>query len=132
MGPMTGYMELNWPAFDAARDQLSSEGWEAISPADIDRNLGVTPSDVITPEKLQELFREDVIAILTCEAIFALPGWTRSVGSAIEYQLGRAIGCRIYDYETRQLITPDWFTLPQMWQHQNLFPGITKFHNAHA
>jgi hypothetical protein len=41
-GPMTGYPGFNYGAFDEARDLLASEGWDVISPADLDReNLGL-------------------------------------------------------------------------------------------
>ena len=47
-GPMRGYKDYNFPAFDAARDQLVKEGWRVISPADIDRHSKTTPRILTT------------------------------------------------------------------------------------
>jgi hypothetical protein len=38
-GPMRGRKFFNFPAFDAARDILLSQGYEVISPADMIENL---------------------------------------------------------------------------------------------
>ena len=38
-GPMTGYPRFNFDAFDAARDDLRSDGYDVISPADLDIRL---------------------------------------------------------------------------------------------
>lgn len=44
-GPMRGHPELNWPAFDRAAAEVALMGYEPVSPADIDRDMGVTPDN---------------------------------------------------------------------------------------
>ena len=39
-GPMRGIPQYNFPVFDAARDKAIALGWDAVSPADLDRANG--------------------------------------------------------------------------------------------
>ncbi len=43
-GPMSGYPQYNFPAFDEARDELRENGWQVVSPADMDREHGLDPT----------------------------------------------------------------------------------------
>ncbi len=43
-GPMSGYPQYNFPAFDKARDELEKNGWQVGSPADMDREHGFDPT----------------------------------------------------------------------------------------
>ena len=44
-GKMRGITYYNFPAFDAARDRLTALGFEVLSPADMDRKMGLDPRD---------------------------------------------------------------------------------------
>ena len=44
-GPMTGIDKYNFPAFDAAAQDLRDMGFHPVSPADIDRAHGFDPTD---------------------------------------------------------------------------------------
>lgn len=86
---MTGHQLHNFPAFDSARDYLNGKGWLAISPADIDRRLGInenSPPD-ITEKMMPMMLRDDVNVILEVDAMYMLEGWERSTGARAEHAL---------------------------------------------
>jgi len=97
-GPMRGYPEFNFPAFAAARDVLNAQGWNAISPADMDIAVGFDPKQahLATPEFLDAALRRDIDAILRSQAIYMLRGWENSVGARAEYWLARWRGIEIH------------------------------------
>lgn len=108
-GPMRGYPEYNFPAFDTARDYLRSTGWNATSPADLDRdavaNGGFAEGHVFTDEEIRELARRDVDAIMQLrrsqgDAIVLLPGWQDSTGARAEVALGLWLRLPFYLFQT--------------------------------
>jgi Domain of unknown function (DUF4406)/Domain of unknown function (DUF5664) len=86
-GPMRGIKDLNFPAFDKARIKLKEEGYDVISPADLDRQHGLTNN--------KGYAKRDVAEILKCDAIYLLKGWEDSVGASAEFFLARWIGLDI-------------------------------------
>jgi hypothetical protein len=89
-GPMSGIPGFNFAAFDEARDGLIEEGWEVVSPADLDRAVGFDPSaGVVSKEFLDEAMERDIAAILRVDALVMLPGWRTSTGAKAEYALAK-------------------------------------------
>lgn len=105
-GPMRGYNKFNFPAFDAARDRFVQNGWNVISPADIDRAAGVTESTLPSqttdskPFVVRDFFTLLFIAHKGGGAIAMLPGWEKSTGAAAEFFLARWFGLKVLDAET--------------------------------
>lgn len=98
-GPMRGIDEFNFPSFDLARDMWAAKGWSAISPADMDREHGLSEKN--PPQADVKLMREvmsrDCKAILglcpgSGDCLLVLPGWEKSKGSAVEVALARFMG----------------------------------------
>jgi nucleoside 2-deoxyribosyltransferase len=85
-GPMRGYDELNFPAFDSAAAELRAEGHEVFSPADNDRTKGY---DIYGgPEVMRNCIMDDLTYIAReAEAVALLPGWEASKGVAAEVAL---------------------------------------------
>jgi hypothetical protein len=109
-GPMTGYPEFNFPAFDAARDYLERD-WNVISPADMDRELGFDPAwDDVTAEFLRDAMRRDIDAVMHVDALYALAGWEQSKGASAEVALAEWRGIPVYYEEvpngTPALVSP--------------------------
>lgn len=96
-GPMTGYPKHNFPAFDAAAQELRDSGWEAVSPADLDRMLGITEESTAEEcaPKMEALIRTDLDAILTCDWMMMLRGWEKSTGARAEHALAVWRGMKI-------------------------------------
>lgn len=85
-GPMTGLPELNFPAFHAAAQELRAAGHDVINPAEINPDPGTAWEDCM---------RADIAQLVTCDAIFLLPGWERSRGASLEHHIARELGLRI-------------------------------------
>ena len=103
-GPMRGYENFNFPAFDYAAEQLRKEGHEVFSPAERDRDIHGTAlennatGDEKQAEKavgfsLREALAADTQYIaLVADAIALLPGWEKSAGANAEMALAHALG----------------------------------------
>ena len=107
-GPMRGIPLCNFPAFDAARDKFHAEGFNVISPADIDRDHSFDamtdplPEGAAMTELARECIRRDVAAILDGYGdtpppthIALLPGWITSKGACVEYALAHFLGLKM-------------------------------------
>lgn len=98
-GPMSGYENWNYQAFDAAAADLRSRGYEAINPVDLDREVGFDPA-TSSPEDfdLPAAIRRDVEAILSCQAIVMLPGHENSKGATAERHVAHWGGLDVLVY----------------------------------
>lgn len=89
-GPMSGVQLFNFPMFDLVRDHLLALGYNVISPADLDREVGFDPeTGVVSKVFLEEAMKRDLDAIMKADAIVMLPGWERSTGAKAELALAR-------------------------------------------
>lgn len=82
-GPMSGYEEHNFPAFNAAAADLRSQGYFVINPAD----HGVVPG-----AEWADYLRHDIAKLAACESIALLPGWIRSEGARLEVVIAQSLG----------------------------------------
>lgn len=103
-GPMRGYPEFNFPAFDLTTYWLRWMGHTVFNPAERDIKNGFDPTGLKgTMEELAELnfdLREALAADMAfiCEHathIYMLPGWSKSPGATAERALGLALGLTI-------------------------------------
>jgi hypothetical protein len=117
-GPMTGYDQYNFPAFDAARDDLTAKGFKVISPADIDREIGFDPSvGTLDDFDLPAAIRRDVDAILGCDAVVLLPGHETSRGATAERYVAKWAGIPCYTYPDLKPYTgPQWPGAVDDWE----------------
>lgn len=101
-GPMRGYECFNFPAFDSAASLLESQGYDPISPAQMDRDAfgwGVCPSeDVMAGFSVEDALRRDFQAILGADGIVLLPGWEKSSGATAERFVAETTGKKVYLY----------------------------------
>ncbi len=88
-GPMTGYPEHNYPAFHAAREQLRSEGFEVLCPAEKGRVPGWA---------WEQYLKRDLIMVCFADAVVLLPGWADSRGACLEVHVARELGLPIRDF----------------------------------
>lgn len=80
-GPMTGYPDLNYPAFFAAEETVRALGHETLNPA---RH----------PAKgsWADYLRLDLADVLAAEQVVVLPGWEASRGAALEVHVAHQLG----------------------------------------
>jgi hypothetical protein len=85
-GPMTGYVEHNYPTFNHIADTLNLQGWNVYNPAghfggDHDRARS-------------EYLRADTQDILRVDTFVLLPDWQTSPGALLEVTLAYNLGVR--------------------------------------
>lgn len=85
-GPMTGYPELNFPAFHARTAELRAEGYEVINPAEVNPDPATLYADCM---------RKDLAVLLTCDKLVLLPGWHASRGASAEWLVADICGLAI-------------------------------------
>lgn len=91
-GPMRGYPEYNFPAFDAAAKDWRRAGHDVVNPAELDRVDGVHEfTDPLPSGFLRDAMRRDLVAICKCDAIVLLPGWEASSGVKVELALAELL-----------------------------------------
>ena len=108
-GPMRGYADGNFPAFDRQAKNFEDKGWIVINPAEMDRVEGSPPNghvdfnpetDYDDQEFIRTALKRDMDAICDrCTAIYMMSNWEDSRGAKAEWHLAKAIGLNIY-YET--------------------------------
>jgi len=87
-GPMSGIKDFNFPAFFAAAEKLEADGHEVFNPAQKDLEQWGTIEEVRLKANYRECLRKDLNWILDhAECVALLPGWEKSRGAQIEYQL---------------------------------------------
>lgn len=104
-GPMTGYPDLNFPAFHAAAAEYRKRGCFVINPAEM--NGGDAEIANMTAAEQQahwvRCMKKDINALLTCDEIVMLDGWTKSKGATLEHHIARNLGLTInYPVDTFQ------------------------------
>ena len=85
-GPMTGLPEYNYPAFNAAAEELRRQGHEVENPAE-------------NPEppcrSWEGYMRMAVAQLVRCETVALLPGWEASKGANVEHRLAHDLGLKV-------------------------------------
>lgn len=84
-GPMTGLPNFNYPRFHLEAARLRALGYEVINPAELNE-----PTD---PRAV--CMRRDIQALMTCDAVAMLPGWTTSQGAMLEHACAVQCGMEV-------------------------------------
>ena len=82
---MTGIDGLNFPAFHRAAASLRASGYDVVNPAEINPD---------PTAKWEDCMRQDIAALVTCEAIALLPGFENSRGAKLERHIALHLGMR--------------------------------------
>jgi hypothetical protein len=77
-GPMSGYPEANYPAFDEAQYRLEAAGYIAVNPTKVH----------VARCHYVDLIREDLRVMLDCHGIAVLENWWESTGARNEVSVG--------------------------------------------
>lgn len=106
-GPMSKLDDHNFPMFDAAHTALRMLGHIVVNPADLTRIL----HDGVTTLPPHIYLREDIKALLTCQAICLLPGWENSSGAKLEAATALTLRLPFFFYQKAEGALP--FTPPE-------------------
>jgi len=103
-GPMRGMEDNNFPTFDAARDDLVSEGYTVISPADIDRFAESKSVTYAYSDQTRFVIRDTFALIYLKQlgnpdnGVALLEGWHTSKGALAERATAEWLGLSAYRY----------------------------------
>lgn len=101
-GPMTGMADLNYPAFNEAAERLRAKGWHVENPAE-----NPVPH-VDAACEWAAYMRMGVSQLMTCHAIYLLPGWEKSKGACIEHQLAQSLGMEVMHHHQQEDVLQGW------------------------
>jgi hypothetical protein len=97
-GPMRGKPDLNFPAFDRRRDELLTQGYAVVSPADMDRYSG----ENATNAHVRQYLARDMAALAVSDYISFLPGWLHSKGALAEHAAAGWLGVDVLENSDRE------------------------------
>jgi hypothetical protein len=112
-GPMSGYPQFNFPLFYKAAAQLRADGWNVVSPAELDADTDAeipetalasvsgSHKDLVPGHTWGSLLARDVkmLADDGIQGIVFLPDWQKSRGARLEAFTGTQIpGFKFYRY----------------------------------
>ena len=88
-GPMTGIARYNFPAFFAEELRLRDAGEKGIcNPARVDMELDRFDPDDPHPREMKHYAQRDIMQLMDCDKMSALPGWDDSKGARAEHAVG--------------------------------------------
>lgn len=91
-GPMTGLPDLNYPAFNDAAARLRKRCWHVENPAE-------NPAPHVEAQcSWTAYMRMGISQLMTCHAIYLLPGWQQSPGASAEYFIAQRLGLVVYEH----------------------------------
>lgn len=103
-GPMRGCPEHNIPAFRSAARRLREFGLDVVSPAEVGE-AWAGPDQNSQPA--EAWMREDLKALVTCNAMACLPGWEASTGARCKVAVALTLGFRFYSLDGWPLVPPE-------------------------
>lgn len=98
-GGMSGLPDNNFPAFRDAAVRLRNEGWDIVSPVELDEQDGIASTAQLGDPDYKDALARDLRCLMDVEAIILLPGWQNSKGARTELSLARHYGHKIFYYQ---------------------------------
>lgn len=99
-GPMKGYPDHNWPAFQHACDVLRRTGLKIVSPHEVTADANVN----VPVEYPMHFLKADLLEMLAqTQGIILLKGWPKSYGARVELQLALSLEFPVWYFDNYQL-----------------------------
>ena len=107
-GPMTGYKNFNFDAFNEAAAILRDAGWTVFNPAEKESEKGLDDEARLTGDAaaaiekgfdFREVYLWDVAKVIESGAILMLEGWEKSAGAVGEISVAKAVQRHYPDYQ---------------------------------
>ena len=89
-GPMAGLPEHNYPAFNAAAEQLRDAGFEVMNPAEFEGDAG---------HEWAWYLKRNIPYLIKCDAVATLDNWWNSRGACLETSIAAEMGMPIIPVE---------------------------------
>lgn len=97
-GPMSGHPESNYPAFNAAANDLRRAGHEVLNPV-FGRTMHSAPRPNV-PEQdgpWADYMRNALNQLIRADGLALLPGWLHSRGATLEVYTAHRLGMEVRD-----------------------------------
>ena len=95
-GPMRGLPDFNYPKFNHFAEAHRAVGWDVANPVEIGADYGTPEQINDSPALLAAVMAAELHALETCDAVFLLDGWHKSVGAQKELAAAISYGLKIY------------------------------------
>jgi nucleoside 2-deoxyribosyltransferase len=93
-GPMSGISDYNFPEFERIANQLRGQGYEVISPAEIEQPVKTWAA----------CMRNDIPELMKADTLALLRSWESSSGAGLEIAIAVALHMPIVDAYTLEPI----------------------------
>lgn len=90
---MTGYPDLNFPAFFEAQAKLEKEGWRVINPATLN---DPKPEEMSEHDYWVQCMKKDIAELMKADSMYMLIGHEKSKGAKIELDIASHLGFDLY------------------------------------
>jgi len=115
-GPMTGIPHHNIPLFEAAAGLLRKQGFDVITPIELDDSetyiaakADETGNLATFKESLGTLLGRDLMLIIDdVDGVIVLPGWEKSRGARLEVFTALSMDKSIFDLYGMEEYEPTW------------------------
>ncbi|MCW2902433.1 MAG: 50, gp50 [Streptosporangiaceae bacterium] len=94
-GPMSGFPDYNYPAFERAEGLLQSKGYQTLNPAN---NPACDTWD--------DYMRAAIAQVIQADGIAVLPAWQMSAGAALEVHIAHALRVPVHSVDHWAAHTP--------------------------
>lgn len=94
-GPIKGYPNGNREAFAARVESLTTLGFTAVNPHDVEpKHAGPCRGEALEGKAHRYgcYLAADIAVLLVCDMITTLPGWQTSTGAKVEMMIAKAVG----------------------------------------
>lgn len=108
-GPMSGYPEFNFPAFNRAAEKYRHLGYNVFNPADKSGEAAVVTHSsfgegddkalLASGWSFEDAYKWDTDRVITARAIYMLKGWEASPGARGEHAVAMAMKSKYPEYE---------------------------------
>lgn len=82
--------KLSEQNFSRAEEKLKKLGFKVVNPMTLEHNHD---------KSWESFMREDIKALMSCDAIYMLNGWKESRGACVELYLAKGLGFDVYQEE---------------------------------
>jgi hypothetical protein len=113
-GPMTGYLNLNYPAFFEAEQRWRERGWVVVNPARI--NPKNSTNSAMTHEEARSAgIWADLKGVHETDALAVMADWHKSIGARAEVYTAYCLGHPVFHDETGEPMVPEGDVVLGIW-----------------